>query len=104
VAVRIRLQRFGKKKKPFYRLVVAESSTPRNGKAVETIGTYDPQKESDSVVVKEERVKYWLSVGATPTRRVEHILGSLSLLEATKYTSANQKVSKKQLKEQSIED
>ena len=64
MAVRIRLSRFGKKKAPFYRLVVADSRSPRDGRFIEQIGTYNPMTDPAAVAVNEERALYWLSVGA----------------------------------------
>ncbi|MDN5248070.1 MAG: 30S ribosomal protein S16 [Wolbachia endosymbiont of Tyrophagus putrescentiae] len=73
MAVKIRLARFGAKKRPFYRIVVADSRSPRDGRFIERIGHYNPMlpKESkDRVVIKSDRLKYWLSVGAQATDRV----------------------------------
>lgn len=79
MATKIRLARFGAKKVPFYRIVVADSEAPRNGRFIEQIGTYDPKLESDKVRIKEDRVKYWLSQGAKPTDTVRNILKGLGL-------------------------
>jgi len=71
--LKIRLSRHGAKKRPFYRVVVADARSPRDGKFVEKIGTYDPMLPADSsdrVKLNLERAKYWLSVGAQPTDRV----------------------------------
>lgn len=100
MAVKIRLKRFGRKKKPCYRIVVAEETTPRDGESIEIVGVYTPSLNPTHLEVKEDRVSYWLSVGAKPTKTVERLLGSLNLLTVEKRTSSNQKVSKKQLKEQ----
>lgn len=70
--VRIRLQRFGKKGKPFYRIVAANAKAPRDGAFIEILGTYDP-KTSD-IRIKGDRVKYWLKKGAQPTDIVEKFL------------------------------
>jgi small subunit ribosomal protein S16 len=67
VSVKIRLSRFGAKKQPTYRIVVAEERSKRDGRIVEKIGYYDPRHEPSTVVMNEERVRYWLSVGARPT-------------------------------------
>ncbi len=70
MAVKIRLKRMGAKKQPFYRIVVANSTDPRNGKYIEAIGTYDPKKEVDGIHINIERAQYWLSKGAQPTDTV----------------------------------
>jgi small subunit ribosomal protein S16 len=78
MAVKIRLARAGAKKKPFYRIVVTDSRNPRDGRFIEKVGTYDPFLPNDNpqrVCLNEERVKYWLSVGALPTDRVALFLG-----------------------------
>lgn len=74
MAVRIRLARFGRKKRPFYRIVVANSETKRDGKFLELIGTYDPLKDPADVRFNEERLDYWLKVGATPTETVGSLI------------------------------
>jgi small subunit ribosomal protein S16 len=66
----IRLARFGKKKQPFYRIVVLDKRKPRNGRTVEIVGTYDPLKNPALIQLNTERVKYWLSVGAQPSDTV----------------------------------
>ena len=73
MALKIRLSRGGAKKKPFYRIVVAETTSPRDGKFVEKIGSYNPMVDDDNkerLVIDAERVKYWISKGAKPTLRV----------------------------------
>ena len=72
--VKIRLARHGAKKKPFYRIVVADSESPRDGKFLENIGTYDPLKDPAEVTLKPERIKYWIDEGALPTDTVKSIL------------------------------
>ncbi|MCI8637897.1 MAG: 30S ribosomal protein S16 [Coprococcus sp.] len=67
MAVKIRLKRMGKKKAPFYRIVVADGRSPRDGKFIEEIGTYDPNKEPSEFKVNEEAAKRWLNNGAQPT-------------------------------------
>lgn len=64
MAVRIRLSRHGRKKAPFYRLVVADSHSPRDGRFIELLGTYDPMVDPARITVDEERALHWLSVGA----------------------------------------
>jgi len=70
----IRLARIGKKKRPFYRVVVTEKTRPRNGRFVEIVGTYDPLKKPAAVEVDRDRVEYWLSKGAQPSDTVRTIL------------------------------
>lgn len=67
MAVKIRLRRMGQKKAPYYRIVVADSRSPRDGKCIEEIGTYDPNKEPSEFKINEELAKKWLSNGAQPT-------------------------------------
>ncbi len=74
MAVRIRLRRTGKKKQPQYRLVVAESSSPRDGRFLEVIGNYDPRVDPPAVSVKEERALHWLKNGAQPSETAKSIL------------------------------
>jgi small subunit ribosomal protein S16 len=71
--VKIRLARFGSKKNPHYRIVVADARSPRDGRSIETIGTYNPQTEPSTLEVKAERAQYWLGVGAQPSERVEKL-------------------------------
>ncbi|CAG0947721.1 30S ribosomal protein S16 [Anaerolineae bacterium] len=74
MSVKIRLSRFGAKKQPSYRIVVAEERSKRDGRIVEKIGHYDPRTEPPTVVLNEERTKYWLGVGARPTDAMGPIL------------------------------
>lgn len=77
MAVKIRLTRLGAKKKPFYRVVVANATAPRDGKFIEIVGTYNPMVAKDSadrVNLKKDRIDYWLSVGAQPTERVAKLI------------------------------
>jgi small subunit ribosomal protein S16 len=70
----IRLTRIGKKKHPFYRVVVTEKTRPRNGRFVEIVGTYDPLRNPSAVQISSERVQYWLSKGAQPSDTVRSLL------------------------------
>jgi small subunit ribosomal protein S16 len=72
--VKIRLRRMGAKKAPYYRIVVADSRCPRDGRFIEEIGTYDPMAEGDNIKVDLERAKYWISNGAQPTETVRGLL------------------------------
>ena len=85
MALKIRLARGGAKKRPFYRIVVAEASAPRDGRFVERVGTYNPMVPKDHdqrLVLKNERITYWLGQGAQPTERVQKMLASAGLTEA----------------------
>ena len=73
MAVKIRLRRRGYKKHPFYRVVVADSSSPRDGRFIDEIGTYDPTKDPSEYHVDAELAKKWLSTGAQPTETVNRI-------------------------------
>lgn len=74
MAVRIRLKRLGAKKKPFYRIVVADSRTPRNGKSIAEIGYYDPTKEPSVLKVDAEEAKKWIATGAQPSETAKALL------------------------------
>ena len=74
MAVKIRLKRFGKKRHPYYRIVVMDSRTKRDGRAIEEIGKYHPTEEPSLIEVNSERAQYWLSVGAQPTEQVTALL------------------------------
>jgi small subunit ribosomal protein S16 len=84
MSLRIRLSRGGAKKRPFYRIVIADSRSPRDGKFIEKIGTYNPmlpKEGGNRLVIKKDRVKYWVSVGALPSDRVARFLGDAGLME-----------------------
>ena len=72
--VKIRLKRMGAHKKPFYRVVVADSRTPRNGKFIEEIGTYDPLKDPAEIIIDNEAAQKWIANGAQPTDTVRALL------------------------------
>jgi small subunit ribosomal protein S16 len=74
VAVKIRLKRLGKIREPYYRVVVADARTKRDGRAIEEIGKYHPKLEPSLIEINSERAQYWLSVGAQPTEQVQHLL------------------------------
>ncbi|HNU84696.1 MAG: 30S ribosomal protein S16 [Pseudomonadota bacterium] len=75
MAVKMRLTRMGTRKKPYYRIVVADSVSPRDGKFIEIVGSYDPKKDPAEITVKEDRVREWLSRGVEPTLTVSQLLG-----------------------------
>ena len=72
--VKIRLRRMGKKKQPTYRIVVADDRSPRDGRFIENIGTYNPRTEPATVVIKEDRLTDWISKGAQPTDSIRKVL------------------------------
>ncbi len=74
MAVKIRLARHGAKKRPFYRIVVADSECPRDGRYLEIVGTYNPLPDPVEVSLKEERIKYWMDQGAIPSNTVKSFL------------------------------
>jgi small subunit ribosomal protein S16 len=74
MSVKIRLARYGAKKKPYYRIVVASSDAPRDGRFLDLVGTYDPLKKPAAVTLKHDRVKEWIGQGARPTATVRSIL------------------------------
>jgi len=74
MSVRIRLARHGAKKRPFYRIVVADNESPRDGKFLEIVGTYNPLQDPAEVLLKGERVKHWIDQGAIPTNTVKGLL------------------------------
>ena len=74
MSVKIRLKRMGSKKRPFYRIVVADSRSPRDGRFIETVGTYNPLTDPETVTLKEEKVMNWLNNGAEPSDTVRNIL------------------------------
>ena len=83
MSLKIRLARGGAKKRPFYSIVVAESRSPRDGRFIEKLGTYNPMLDrghADRVTLKEERIKHWLGVGALPSDRVARFLGDAGLI------------------------
>lgn len=90
MAVRIRLSRGGSKKRPFYRIVVADSRSPRDGRFIERLGSYNPLLPSDHVervVLDVEKTKSWLAKGALPTDRLEKVMAKLGLCAAPSYAA-----------------
>jgi small subunit ribosomal protein S16 len=82
--LRIRLRRLGKKRQPYYRIVVCERRERRDGDFIEMIGSYDPRADPPALKVDEERVKHWVSVGAQPSEAAEKILKRAGVLAADK--------------------
>jgi len=98
MATVIRLARGGAKKKPFYRMVVADSRAPRNGDFIEKLGTFNPLLAKDNaarLVVNAERAKHWLSVGAQPSDRVARLFAGLELIAKPTFDGKPQKTRKK---------
>lgn len=79
--VRIRLRRMGAKKSPYYRIVVADQQSPRDGRFIEIVGTYDPLSTPAKIDVKRDRLEYWLGVGAQPSESVLQVLKSIHLVD-----------------------
>lgn len=94
MATKIRLARGGSKKRPFYRIVIADERAPRDGNFIEKIGNFNPMVPKDHkerVVISKERAEHWLKVGAQPTDRVQRILADLGMMEAPKITEKTKK-------------
>ena len=79
--VRLRLMRMGSKKAPFYRVVAANATSPRDGRFIENLGFYNPTKDPQIIELREERVQYWLGVGARPTETVRSLFRRQGLLK-----------------------
>lgn len=88
MAVKLRLKRMGAKQKPFYRVVAADSRSPRDGRFIETVGTYDPIKKENNINLDEEKVISWLNNGAQPTDTVKSLLTQSGIW--TKYKSTKE--------------
>jgi small subunit ribosomal protein S16 len=102
MSVKIRLSRGGTKKRPFYRIVVADARMPRDGRFVEKIGTFDPLKAKDDasrVVLDQEKAKSWLAKGAQPTDRVLRLLGGLGLAKREPHNNPQKALPKKKAQE-----
>jgi small subunit ribosomal protein S16 len=104
VAVKIRLKRLGKTRSPHYRIVVADSRTKRDGRAIEEIGRYVPTEHPSIIEVNSERAQYWLSVGAQPTEQVAALLKLTGDFQASKGEKAVNKVQVKDAKVEFVID
>ena len=94
MATKIRLARGGTKKKPFYRIVIADERAPRDGNFIEKVGNFNPMLPKDHkerLIFSKERVEYWLKVGAQPTERVQKFLSEHGLTDAPKITEKTKK-------------
>ena len=106
MAISIRLSRGGAKKRPFYRIVVADARAPRDGRFIEKLGTYNPLLPKDSaerVTLDTERAAHWLSVGAQPTDRVERFLDAAGLLKRSPKNNPNKALPGEKAKERAEE-
>ena len=81
--VKLRLKRMGAKRRPSYRIIATESSSPRDGRFIEQVGFYDPLTEPATITLNEERVRHWLSVGAQPSDTVRSLLRRQGIIEDT---------------------
>lgn len=102
MSLKIRLARGGSKKRPFYRVVVADSRSPRDGRFIEKLGTYNPILASDHpqrLVLNQDRVKHWLGVGAEPTDRLVRFFGQMGLVKAEKFSNPQKAAPKKKAQE-----
>ncbi len=98
MAVKLRLKRMGGKQKPFYRIVAADSRSPRDGRFIETVGTYNPIKNPAEVTVDEEKALDWLNKGAIPTETVRTILSKKGIMK--KYAETKVKTASKKTKKE----
>lgn len=81
MAVKLRLQRFGAKKRPYYRVVAADSKSPRDGRFIEIVGTYHPIEQDDKLKIDEEKALKWLNNGAQPTETVRALFSQVGIME-----------------------
>lgn len=103
MSVKIRMKRMGSKKRPFYRIVVADSRAPRDGRFIEEIGYYNPLDEGKTFVVKEDRIQYWYGTGARPSDTVERLLkenGVFEKLGAAKNEKPSAKINAEEVVEE----
>ena len=94
MALKLRMARGGRRNMPFYRIVVADSRAPRDGKFIEKLGTYNPVLSNDNpnrVTLNVERIKYWLSLGAKPSDLIAMILGKAGVIEMQKHSESPKK-------------
>ncbi|MEA3408467.1 MAG: 30S ribosomal protein S16 [Chloroflexota bacterium] len=101
--VRIRLRRVGAKKQPSYRVVVADQRTARDGRFIEDIGHYNPRTDPPTVKIDEERAKYWLAVGAKPSKAVARMLEDMGLLGDGETAAEGKEVEAEEVSDQEAE-
>lgn len=82
MAVKIRLARVGARNRPFYRIVVADTRSPRDGRFIELVGTYDPRTDPPNVAMKSDRIEHWMAHGARPTRTVSELMSRIGTATA----------------------
>lgn len=107
MAVRIRLSRGGSKKRPFYRIVVADQRAPRDGRFIERLGSYNPllpKDHAERLVLDQEKVKVWLSKGAQPTERLQKLFANLGLCAAPKISEQPKKSAPKAKAQERIKE
>ena len=97
--VKIRLTRMGDKKSPFYRIIVADSRAPRDGKFIDIVGTYNPLTEPAEIKIAEDKAKHWLSVGALPSDTVKAMFVNAGIIQNAKKAPAKTKAVKKKKSE-----
>ena len=105
MTVRIRLSRHGAKKRPYYRIVVADVRAPRDGRFIERVGSFDPLKDKSDesrLNLQLDRIKHWLSTGAQPSDRVQQFLSDAGLMEPIKRNNPNKAKPKKKAQELSL--
>ena len=97
MALKIRLSRAGAKKRPFYRIVVADTRSPRDGRFIERLGTYNPMlpKDARRVTLEEDRIRHWIGVGAKPSDRVARFLGQADIIPMPEQRNNPQKAKPK---------
>jgi small subunit ribosomal protein S16 len=103
--LKIRLSRGGAKKRPFYRVVVADSRMPRDGRFIERLGTFDPLKAKDSegrIVLDQDKAKVWIAKGAQPTDRVARLLDSLGVMTRKAHNNPKKAMPKKKAQERAV--
>ncbi|MBZ1515613.1 30S ribosomal protein S16 [Leuconostoc mesenteroides] len=95
MAVKIRLKRMGAKKRPFYRVVIADSRSPRDGRFIETVGTYNPISQPAEIKLDEEKILSWLGNGAQPSDTVRNLLSNAGILAKYNESKSGKKPAKK---------
>ena len=91
MAVKLRIKRMGAKQKPFYRIVAADSRSPRDGRIIETIGTYNPLLKENNITIDEEKALKWLNTGALPTDTVKYLLSTIGVWTKFKQNKKSEK-------------